>query len=560
MTAIPRTSHQESLFMKYLPFSISIFAIALSLIFSGCKTTQPNQDTLIPTNSPLVDMASPTEINQALLADETANVIHPVADIEITLSDDDVHVNDNLWHEIRAKMTFDVPERARLISQRNWYAKHENYLDRVARRAEPFLYYIVQELEKNNMPIELALLPIVESAFDPFAYSHGRASGMWQFVPNTGKRFGMKQNWWYDGRRDVVASTEGAIAYLKYLNRYFDGDWLLALAAYNSGEGRVRRAMKSNARKNKPTDFWSLDLPKETRDYVPKLLALADIIKRPEDFNIKLYEIENKAVIDQVDIGSQLDLAKAAELADLSLPELQRLNPGFNRWSTDPDGPHRLLIPTRKKVAFVEGLSKLSEEERLAWQRYKIKRGDNLGEIAQKFNTSIALIKQVNNVGGTQIRAGKHLLIPVAARSLDSYILSKNQRLAKKQGSQRSGIKTTHIVQSGDTLWDLSQYYKVGTRSIAKWNGMAPKDYIKPGQKLVIWQKKAHVKSSGVTIENAIMRNITYKVRRGDSLARIADKFNISIKDIERWNSINRNKYLQPGQFLKLSVDVTNNI
>ena len=560
MTAIPRTSHQESLFMKYLPFSISIFAIALSLIFSGCKTTQPNQDTSIPTNSPLVDMASPTEINQALLADETANVIHPVADIEITLSDDDVHVNDNLWHEIRAKMTFDVPERARLISQRNWYAKHENYLDRVARRAEPFLYYIVQELEKNNMPIELALLPIVESAFDPFAYSHGRASGMWQFVPNTGKRFGMKQNWWYDGRRDVVASTEGAIAYLKYLNRYFDGDWLLALAAYNSGEGRVRRAMKSNARKNKPTDFWSLDLPKETRDYVPKLLALADIIKRPEDFNIKLYEIENKAVIDQVDIGSQLDLAKAAELADLSLPELQRLNPGFNRWSTDPDGPHRLLIPTRKKVAFVEGLSKLSEEDRLAWQRYKIKRGDNLGEIAQKFNTSIALIKQVNDVGGTQIRAGKHLLIPVAARSLDSYILSKNQRLAKKQGSQRSGIKTTHIVQSGDTLWGLSQYYKVGTRSIAKWNGMAPKDYIKPGQKLVIWQKKAHVKSSGVTIENAIMRNITYKVRRGDSLARIADKFNISIKDIERWNSINRNKYLQPGQFLKLSVDVTNNI
>ena len=205
-------------------------------------------------------------------------------------------------------------------------------------------------------------------------------------------------------------------------------------------------------------------------------------------------------------------------------------------------------------------MRKLSEEERLAWQRYKIKRGDNLGGIAQKFNTSIALIKQVNNVGGTQIRAGKHLLIPVAARSLDSYILSKNQRLAKKQGSQRSGIKTTHIVQSGDTLWDLSQYYKVGTRSIAKWNGMAPKDYIKPGQKLVIWQKKAHVKSSGVTIENAIMRNITYKVRRGDSLARIADKFNISIKDIERWNSINRNKYLQPGQFLKLSVDVTNNI
>ena len=152
---------------------------------------------------------------------------------------------------------------------------------------------------------------------------------MWQFVPETGKRFGMKQNWWYDGRRDVIASTQGAIKYLKYLNKFFDGDWLLALAAYNSGEGRVKRAMKKNARKNLPTDFWSLDLPKETRAYVPKLLALADVIKRADDFNIKLYEIENKSQITNINIESQLDLAKAATLADLSLAELQRLNPGL---------------------------------------------------------------------------------------------------------------------------------------------------------------------------------------------------------------------------------------
>ncbi len=546
--------------MKYLSFSVSVIPVALSLLIAGCQSTSPEQSAVINDDEIAFDIASPVDINQALLADETADVIHPVADVEFTLSDDDVYVSDDLWHDIRNKLTFDVPENKRLISQRNWYAKHQNYLDRVAKRAEPFLYYIVQELEKNDMPVELALLPIVESAFDPFAYSHGRASGMWQFVPGTGKRFGMKQNWWYDGRRDVIASTQGAIAYLKYLNKYFKGDWLLALAAYNSGEGRVRRAMKKNARKNKPTDFWSLDLPRETRAYVPKLLALADIIKRPEDFNIKLYEIENKAVIEQVDIGSQLDLAKAAKLAELSLSELQRLNPGFNRWSTDPDGPHRLLIPSHKKAGFIEGLNKLSKKDRLAWQRYKIKNGDSLGKIANKFNTSIDLIKQVNNVNGTQIRAGKHLLIPVAAQSLDSYILSQSQRLAKKQSSKRQGVKSTHIVKSGDTLWDLSQHYKVSSKSIAKWNGMAPRDYIKPGQKLVIWQKNSLKKSSGMSLENAIMRNITYKVRRGDSFARIADKFNIRIKDIERWNSISRNKYLQPGQMLKLSVDVTNNI
>jgi membrane-bound lytic murein transglycosylase D len=544
--------------MKYLPLSLSLLLIGCQSTFLSDNSNQ-NQTNEELASDVVMNVATPVDISQALLADEAANVIHPVADVDFTLADNDIHVSEDIWQDIRGKLTFDVPQNKRLIAQRNWYARHPSYLDRVAKRAEPFLFYIVQELEKNNMPVELAFLPIVESAFDPFAYSHGRASGMWQFVPGTGKRFGMKQNWWYDGRRDVIASTQGAIQYLKYLNKYFDGDWLLALAAYNSGEGRVRRAMKANARKNKPTDFWSLDLPKETRAYVPKLLALADIIKRPEDFNVKLYEIDNKAVLSKVDIQSQLDLAKAADLAELSLAELQRLNPGFNRWSTDPDGPHHLLIPSHKVEIFTEGLSKLSKEDRLAWQRYKIKNGDSLGKIAQKFNTSIDLIKQVNDVNGTQIRAGKHLLIPVAAKSLDSYILSQNQRLAKKQSRQQKGIKTVHTVKSGDTLWDLSQSYKVSSRSIAKWNGMAPRDVIKPGQKLVIWQKGAK-KSAKNSVENAVIRNITYKVRRGDSFARIADKFNVLIKDIERWNNLSRNKYLQPGQMLKLSVDVTNNI
>jgi len=303
-------------------------------------------------------------------------------------------------------------------------------------------------------------------------------------------------------------------------------------------------------------------LPKETRAYVPKLLALADIVKRSDEFKIKLHEIDNSPVISQVDIGSQLDLAKAAQLADLSLTELQRLNPGYNRWPTDSDGPHYLLLPNHKIDNFVQGLAKLSKNERLAWQRYKIKSGDSLGEIAQKFNTEIALIREVNNVKGNQIRAGKFLLIPVATASLDSYLLSQNQRLAKTQNKVLAGEKRIHIVKSGDTLWDISRTYRVSTRSIAKWNAMAPKDTIKPGQKLVIWKKTAvkQLVANAQPTEQAIMRNINYRVRKGDSFARIADKFNVSIVDIERWNSLNRKKYLQPGQMLRLSVDVTNNI
>ncbi|TPH15881.1 lytic transglycosylase [Litorilituus lipolyticus] len=536
------------------------------LLVSGCQSTLNTEDTQ-QEKSQNIEAASVEEINYALLHDESIDVYHPVADVDFSLKKDAITRHDDIWQRIRDQLQFDIPENKRVKAQRDWYVKHPNYLKRVAKRAEPFLFYIVEELEKNNMPIEMALLPVVESAFDPFAYSHGRASGMWQFVPGTGKRFGMKQNWWYDGRRDVVASTQGAIAYLKYLHKYFKGDWMLALAAYNSGEGRVSRAVKKNRKNNKPTDFWSLKLPKETKAYVPKLLALADIVKRPQEFELNLYQIDNKAVISQVDIKSQLDLAKAAQLADLSLTELQRLNPGFNRWATDPDGPHHLLLPNQKIEKFEQELAKLSQSDRLAWQRYKIKNGDNLGAIAKQFHTSISLIKEVNNVKGTQIRAGKYLLIPVAAKSLDNYILSYDQRIAKKQSRPQQGTKVIHTVVSGDNLWDIGQKYSVNSKSIAKWNGFAPRDTLKLGQKLVIWQKPkttvANVKynkSSNVQTEQAIMRNITYKVRRGDSFARIADKFNVRIADIERWNNLNRKKYLQPGQRLKLSVDVTNNI
>ena len=549
--------------MKYL-------LVPTFILLSGCQSTLISQENKNEKNISIQaeNIASTADINQALLIDENIDVIHPVDDVAFSLSSTQnaIENSNDVWQRIRGQLTFEVPENNRVVSQRNWYVKHPSYLNRVAKRAEPFLYYIVEELEKNNVPIELALLPVVESAFDPFAYSHGRASGMWQFVPGTGTRFGMKQNWWYDGRRDVIASTEGAIKYMKYLHKYFDGDWLLALAAYNSGEGRVKRAVRKNKRKGKNTDFWALDLPKETKAYVPKLLALADIIKRPDQFNLKLYEITNEEVISQVDVSSQIDLAKAASLAELSLTELQRLNPGFNRWSTDPDGPHRLVLPKHKVQLFEQGLAKLKKEDRLAWQRYKIKNGDNLGAISKKFHTSIDLIRQINGIKGNRIRAGKHLLIPVAAKSLDSYILSQDQRIAKKQARPQKGIKIVHTVVSGDNLWDIGRHYKVNSKKIAKWNGFAPRDTLKLGQKLVIWQKPTSSNKRAETarvnsgVEQAIMRNITYKVRSGDSFARIADKFNVSISDIERWNSLSRKKYLQPGQKLKLSVDVTNNI
>lgn len=491
----------------------------------------------------------------------TIPITHPVDEInhpietvpELIDHPEEVQQITNLWSRIASQLAFEVPDDKRVKVQQDWYLKHPKYMDRVSKRAAPFLFLIVEELEKRKLPMELALLPIVESAFDPFAYSHGRAAGMWQFVPETGKRFGLHQSWWYDGRRDVLASTQAAMDYLVYLNKMFDGDWLHALAAYNSGEGRVARAIKSNKRKGKNTDFWSLDLPRETRAYVPKLLALANILKNADTWDAKWLPIENRQVTGVVDVGSQIDLALAADMAGLSVEELHALNPGYNRWATDPKGPHTLLLPLEKVDSFMIALNDLDESKRLNWVRHQVKSGDSLLKLAQKYHTSVDVIQQVNEMKGNMIRAGDHLLIPVALKSQDYYSLSAEQRLAETQSKPRASYQLSHEVKSGDTLWDLSRKYDVNVRNLAKWNGMAPTDPLMPGKKLVIWVNKV----SSTQSDNAIMRTVTYTVRNGDSLARIAGKFKVGVDDLTRWNQLNAKKHLQPGQKLKVHVDVT---
>ncbi len=498
-------------------------------------------------NEGVIDVVHPNDalLDDELIADELAVAEAPLAPEIIT----------DVWQRVNNGFVFAVPENERLAVQRRWYLRHPEYMERVVKRARPFLYYIVEEIEKRDMPMELALLPIVESAFDPFAYSHGRAAGMWQFIPGTAKRFGMEQTWWYDGRRDVVASTQGALDYLAYLVKYFEGDWLHALAAYNSGEGRVARAIRANKQAGKPIDFWSLRLPKETRAYVPKLLALADILANKETYEFNWPAVDNNQAIALVDIGSQVDLAFAADLAGMSVKALHALNPGFNRWATDPDGPHRLVLPVDKSEAFSAALAQIDNRERLNWVRHKVKSGDSLIKIAKQYHTTVDVIKQVNELTSNMIRVGDFVMVPVALKALDQYSLSQDQRLAQTQDRQRAAYKINHTVKPGDTLWDLSRKYNVSTRQLASWNGMAPGDMLHPGKTLVVWQEAAT--SSDAQRADAIMKSITYTVRSGDSLSRIADKFNVRVSDITKWNDINTSRYLQPGQKLRLHVDVT---
>jgi membrane-bound lytic murein transglycosylase D len=513
----------------------------------------------------LVSCGQPEDQAKEHLDCETAKlgtipITHPVETVKVDLEVPEEIVQataeiefKDVWQRVRSQLRFEFEDNNRIAAQRNWYLKHPNYMKRVATRAKPFLHLIVEKMEQQNMPIELVLLPIVESAFDPFAYSHGRAAGMWQFIPSTGKRFGMKQTWWYDGRRDVMASTQGAIDYLNYLVNMFDGNWLHALAAYNSGEGRVQRSISKNKRMGKPTDFWNLDLPRETRAYVPKLLALADILDNSDLYSFEWPEINNIPLTQVVTIGSQLDLALAAEMAGLTVKELHSLNPGYNRWATDPNGPYNLLLPIDRVEKFSIELAKTDSSQRLNWVRHKVKSGDSLLKLASKYHTNTDIISKVNELKSNMIIAGNYLIIPVALKSLDSYSLSQDQRLAKTQSKKSGAYKLNHTVKSGDTFWDLSREYKVNLRQLAKWNGMAPTDTLRPGKKLVVWVDNVSKEQR----KDAVMRTLTYTVRNGDSLARIAGKFNVKVSDIQKWNQAKLKKYIQPGQRLKIFVDVT---
>ena len=462
----------------------------------------------------------------------------------------------DLLDHLRGAFELEPVMNPRVQAELNWFVRHPDYLQRVFTRAQRFLPHIAASIEARDLPIELALLPIVESAYDPFAYSHGRAAGLWQIIPGTATRFGIRQNWWYDGRRDVVDSTNGALNYLQYLHDFMEGDWLLAIAAYNSGEGNVRKAVRRNRNAQKPTDFWNLKLSRETSSYVPKLIALVEIVRDPQAYGLSLPEIQATPQFELVEIGGQLDLALAAELAGTDLDTLYLFNAGNNRWATDPAGPHRLILPTDMAQPFTEALAALPEDERVRWQRHKVGNGETLSEIAEDYHTTPASIRAANGFSGNTIRAGKYLMIPVASKSLTTYSQSADARRTRTQNKPRGGQRIEHVVSSGESFWSIGQRYGVTARQLAGWNGVAPRDTLSIGQTLVVWTKSA-MPAKVTQNSNATTRKLRYTVRNGDSLYLIASRFRVSVNDLVRWNKIDKNNILRPGQKLTMYVDVT---
>lgn len=528
---------------------------------SACQTTtNMDKDTLSIDSLELEEDIDEADYEQLSFID-TVPAVEPILEkkVRTTLVEEPL-VPDDIWDRMRAGFELDLDiDQPRLSSQLRWFKTHPAHLDTVSKRGTRYLYYIVDELEKAGIPLEIALLPIVESGFDPFAYSHGRASGPWQFIPSTGQMYGLEQTWWYDGRRDIIGSTQAAIAYLTRLHRMFDGDWLHALASYNSGEGTVMRAIRRNKAAGKPTDFWSLDLPRETRAYVPKLMALAKIIRDPEKYNYSTYPIPNEPYFEIVNVGSQIDLAQAAEMADVSIDEVYLLNPGFNQWATAPDGPHRLLIPVSKADMFRTKLAQIPSKDRVTWVRYTVKAGDNLGVVARQHNTTVNVLQDVNKMSTSMIRVGQELMIPVAGNKIESYTLSSHQRLLSNQSRtpNRNRIKVNHTIVPGDSLWLIGNKYNVDTKTLARWNNMGLGDTLRPGRKLVIWlepEKKAPKQQNNT---RSVVKRVVYTIRPGESLALVANKFNVAVTDVQKWNpKVSSQRYVQPGDRVTLLVNV----
>lgn len=454
---------------------------------------------------------------------------------------------DQVWDALRERFRLDHRvDHPAVAAQINWLKRNPRYFQQRAAAFARYMPYIADELLAYDIPGELALMPVIESALDPYAYSPGGAAGLWQFISITADRFELQRNHWYDGRRDVVAATDAAISYLSFLYQSFD-DWLLVMAGYNAGEGTVRRSLRRYASgSHKDSDaagasaeshaskFWRMSLPRETRQYVPRILAYAAVINDPQRYGVTLPDIPHQPGFQTVTLPGQYDLMKVADTLELSLDDLYALNPALNQWATPAQGPHRLIVPAELDAkAAANLLAAIPERDRMGWKRVTVAAGDTLGGLARRHGADLAGIRKANRLKGDRIRIGQALYIPKSSVDPSRY------PIARLTGG------TTHTVTAGDSLWSIARKHDVRIKQLVRWNELNPKKPLRLGQQI-------HV---GAT-DRRVVRKVRYKVRKGDSLSRIASRFKVSTSDITRWNNLDAKRYLKPGQRLTLHVTV----
>jgi len=511
-----------------------LFLLSALLFLAGCAATGGNiapEPLAAPEPLPATEPVHSTAatIDEHLFEPEPVEIVH-----------------EKVWD--RVVHNFALPECSEYEIARTWarwYADHPDYMARIFKRAQPWIYYITDELERRGIPGEIALLPIVESAYDPFAFSSGRALGAWQFIASTGRNYGLNQDWWYDGRRDVWASTGAALDYLQYMAAMFDGDWLLALAGYNSGENRVQRQVQRNVKAGKPADFWNLKLPRETRGYVPKLLGLTCLFKYPQDYDFELPGTPNQPVVAAVDLGQQADLVLVAQLAEVPIDVLFSLNPGYNRWATSPDGPYRIVLPIASAERLEARLESVDSTALMKWDQVVVQSGDTLSRISARHDVPVSVLRSANDLNGDLIRVGQKLRLPRDNQLMvDPLYAQAAQELQSLQSGLIAAQRVTHRVRPGESLSVIARRYRVSVTDLQRWNNIDDPRSLRAGRTITVFHSPAQQPGAqgGAT---------RYVVQRGDSLWSIARKYDVRVTDLKAWNDLGSST-LQPGQSLRI--------
>ena len=393
-----------------------------------------------------------------------------------------------------------------------------------------FIYFVINELEDNNLPIELALLPYIESNYDPFSISSSGAVGMWQFMPRTGRLYKLNKSWWSEDRHDPFRSTEAAVDYLKYLYQRFDEDIYLTIAAYNAGPSLLDRRINQNKRKGDQVDFWTLNVPTQTKNYVPKYIALRELILNSDNYGIKMPAIPFEPVVKKIIIPSQVEILALSEYLEIKPELLYKLNAGYTKWASAPKDESIFYIPIEKYYLFQSENNPFNDINQINWISHTVKRGDNLWDLAMKYDTEVKIIKEINYLNNDLLSIDDTLLIPLGKTKSNNFIPYE-----------------MYIVSEGDSLWSISKKYNLEVRDLAKMNSLNENEFLQLGQQLSIGNKNIHRNMESKK------RTILYSVKQGDNLYKISELFDVTIKSIEEINNFDE-ATLMPGQIIKIAI------
>ena len=438
---------------------------------------------------------------------------------------------ENVWDRIKDTSSLDADNLdEKTLAYVNQYLSNPAQLDILLEKGRYFIYFVLEELERYKLPPELALLPYIESNYDPFSISASGAMGIWQFMPATARIYDLKDTWWYEQRHDPLVSSKAAVRYLAYLHNRFKKNITYTLAAYNGGPTLLEKRIKLNKKAGKLTDFKNLKLPTQTQEYVPKFKAILAIVLNSEKYGIKLPDFPNKPVLGNIELDGQVEILAFSQFAGLKPEFVYKLNAGYTKWASPPGDKTIFNIPIELEEVLNLKKENFIQTNQINWVTHRVSKGDSLWKIAEEFDTEVGVLKKVNYLTSDILSLNQDLLIPLSN--------DQNQTFIPYQA---------HIISEGDTLWNLGIQYNISPSEIAKSNGLRMDSPLRIGKELNIGNQNIHR-----TI-NSKKRTILYSVKQGDSLYRIADIFNIEVSDIKKINSLPNNE-IKPGQVLKIII------